>query len=394
LLPHAFFASLLAVPSKNIPKSLRRSSISDYYQSWNEVPVFVDPRMITLAREAQGWNQTQLAALLGVTQGYLSKIETGNAEVSEQLLADLAHHLETPTSLFSYAGATAPIEVTCLHHRRRASTMSAPTKKRIEALARLTRISVEELTKTVRISTDKEIDRPGVTGLTPTECAQVVREHLEIPDGPIHKLLSYVEGAGVLVVHRPLGTASQDAVSTWPDGGAPMMIVNTGLSPDRERFTIAHELGHLVMHGAPGDDQETEANDFASELLAPAEQIRSDLAGLGRRDIGRLMQLKTKWGMSIAALVRRAWAIGELSEEAYKGYQIQLTKLGWRQAEPGHVPAEEATLVRRVIDARRQHESLDEAALAAVALMEPDHFRSVFLAADQADPKTEVAISA
>jgi Zn-dependent peptidase ImmA (M78 family)/transcriptional regulator with XRE-family HTH domain len=356
--------------------------------------MLVDPRMITLAREAQGWNQTQLAGQLGVTQGYLSKIESGNAEVSDEMLEALARQLEMPVALFSYSGATSPIEVTCLHHRRRASTMSAPTKKRIEALARLTRISVEELVKSVRIASDKELDRPGASSLSPVECAMTVRKHLGVPDGPIQNLLGYVEGAGVLVVHRPLGTSAQDAVSTWPDGGAPLMIVNTGLSADRERFTIAHELGHLVMHSAPGDDQETEANRFASELLAPADQVRPDLARLGRRDIPRLMQLKAKWGMSIAALVRRAWDIGELSDEDHKSYQIQLTKLGWRHAEPGHVPAEKATLVRRVIDARREHESLDDGALAAVALMTPEQFHSVFLPADDADSKPEVAIHA
>lgn len=356
--------------------------------------MLVDPRMITLAREAQGWNQTHLAGLLDVTQGYLSKIESGNAEVGDELLVKLVEHLDTPAELFSYTGTASTIEVTCLHHRRRASTMSAPTKKRIEALARLTRISVEELLKGVRLTSDKAIERPADSALTPGDFATIVRHLLDIPDGPIQNLVHYVEGAGVLIVHRPLGTAAQDAVSTWPDGGAPMMIVNTGLSPDRERFTIAHELGHLVMHGAPGDEQEVEANEFASELLAPAEQIRRDLAGLGRRDMGRLMQLKTKWGMSIAALIRRAWTIGELSDEDYKNYQIQLSKLGWRQTEPGHVPAEEATLVRRVIDARRQHENLNDDALAAIALMKPEQFQHVFLPADEADPRTEVTISA
>lgn len=353
----------------------------------------VNPRMITLAREAKGWNQTHLAGLLGVTQGYLSKVESGNAEVGEDLLAKLAEHLETPASLFSHVGFTSTIEVTCLHHRRRASTMSAPTKKRIEALARLTRISVEELMKGVRVISDHPLERPSESDVPPADFAHAAREHFGIPDGPVNDLLTYVERAGVIVVRRPLGTAAQDAVSTWPDGGVPMMVVNSGLSPDRERFTIAHELGHLVMHGAPGDDQEEQANQFASELLAPADQIRADLSGLGRRDMGRLMQLKTKWGLSVAALTRRARDIGELSEDDYRGYQIQLTKLGWRQVEPGHVPAEEATLVRRVIDARRSHESLDADSLAAIALMNPEQFRMVFQP-DGADPKPEVAIHA
>lgn len=353
----------------------------------------VDPRMIALAREAQGWNQTHLAGLVGVTQGFLSKVESGNAEVGDELLEKLAHHLETPTSLFSYGGSASGIEVTCLHHRRRASTMSAPTKKRIEALARLTRISVEGLLKGVRISAEHSIDRPSANVSDPAQAAQRIRQQFDIPDGPIADLLRHVERAGVLVVHRSLGTAAQDAVSTWPVGGAPMMIVNTGLAPDRERFTIAHELGHLVMHDAPGDEQEAQANDFASELLAPAEQIRPDLAGLGRREMGRLMQLKSKWGLSIAAIVRRAWSIGEINDEDYKGYQIQLAKLGWRQVEPGHVAAEEATLMTRAINARREREGLSERDLAAVAHMNPEQFRTVFRPRG-GDSQTEVTINA
>lgn len=68
--------------------------------------------------------------------------------------------------------------------------------------------------------------------------------------------MALLERAGVTVVVRNLGTDAQDAVSMWPPGTSPMILVNTGLSPDRTRFTLAHELGHLIMHEMPDDDQE------------------------------------------------------------------------------------------------------------------------------------------
>ncbi|TCU86062.1 Zn-dependent peptidase ImmA (M78 family) [Curtobacterium sp. PhB191] len=194
----------------------------------------------------------------------------------------------------------------------------------------------------------------------------------------------------MLIVARPLGTASQDAVSTWPTGGKPMMLVNSGLPTDRLRFTVAHELGHLVMHHAPADNQEEEANTFASEFLAPAEEIQPDLVGLAAGDMGRLMQLKTKWGMSIAALIRRAYDLDQIDEARYRDFHIRLSRLGWRQMEPGNLPPESPRLMHSVISALRTQEHLDIEALAFAALMTPKEFGRVFLPDERPDAKVVV----
>lgn len=338
----------------------------------------INPRMITLTREARGWNQTGLADRLGVTQGYVSKLESGDAEVSDEVLERLSKELGAPTALFSYDAPSTSIEVTCLHHRRRASTMSAPTRKRIEATAKLTRVSLEGLMDGVELVSAHPLLRSADETATPEEAARNTRTLLAVPDGPIDNVTNVVESAGVIVMHRPLGTASQDAVSTWPASGHPMMVVNTGLATDRQRFTIAHELGHLVMHDAPGEDQESQADQFASEFLAPAAQVRQDLAGLTTRDMPRLMALKAKWGVSIAALVRRAHDLGELSDADYRAYQIQLSRLGWRQNEPGTLTPEDPRLVDRLITQRMSLEGASEGQLASMALMNVETFRRVF----------------
>lgn len=82
--------------------------------------------------------------------------------------------------------------------------------------------------------------------------------------------------------------------------------MNQGLPPDRERFTLMHEVGHLVMHQTPVEDQEQQANRFAGEFLAPAEEIRPFLGGLTVRQFSKLAQLKQEWGLSMAALIQRA----------------------------------------------------------------------------------------
>jgi hypothetical protein len=128
-----------------------------------------------------------------------------------------------------------------------------------------------------------------------------------VPSGPISNMVSLLEAVGVIVVNRTLFTDAQDAVSTWPrDGlGPPLMLVNLGLAPDRERFTMAHELGHLIMHALPEDDQETQADRFASEFLAPADEIAPQLAVLS--DLGRRICLLVCTWFAQPARVWHCW---------------------------------------------------------------------------------------
>ena len=356
----------------------------------------VDPRMISLTREARGWNQAELASEINVTQGHLSKLEAGLVETGPEMLTKLADALACPPALLEYQSPAVGLEVTCLHHRRRASTMGAPTRKRIEALARLTRISVDGLFAGVELVRDHHLQRAEAGhAIDPIQAASDTRLALGLDElAPIPNVVGAVESAGVIIVHRALGTASQDAVSTWPrGGGAPMMLVNTGLAPDRLRFTIAHELGHLVMHAAPGADQEAEADSFASAFLAPAESVRPDLVGITTSDLMRLVRTKTKWGLSVAALVRRARDLGEIDGATYKDFIIRMSRLGWRRSEPGAVEPEAPTLVPRLIDLRRKEQGLSDSQLADLALMNETVFRRYFLLESDAQPTMKLVIN-
>lgn len=103
-------------------------------------------------------------------------------------------------------------------------------------------------------------------------------------------------------------------------GGHWLIGVNSMHHPNRQRFTIAHELGHYFLHRDHGDfvDQalfrkelqsdrrEFEANSFASRLLMPA----SDFQDASRRFNADLDLVAKQFGVSAAAAKFRAEALG------------------------------------------------------------------------------------
>lgn len=334
-------------------------------------------RMVALVREARGWSQNDLAHTAGVSQGFVSKVENGLTDLHGQALETVAAALGCPVSLLTDYSHIQGLEVTCLHHRRRHSKITAAKKRQIEAVTNLTRISVEGLLAGIELLPEARVHRIDIDEVNdPAEIARQIRAAWRVPSGPIQNLTALLEAAGIVVVQRPLGSNAQDAVSTWPheQDRPPVMLVNAGLPPDRYRFTVAHELGHLVMHSIPSEDQETQADMFASELLAPAHEIGPQLAGLTTRDLRRLQELKSSWGISIAALVRRAKDVGAITDRQYREFQLQLSRLGWRTLEPVALPAEQPSTIDRIVATHRDQHQYSDADLAAVAQMTPAAF--------------------
>ena len=155
--------------------------------------------------------------------------------------------------------------------------------------------------------------------------------------------------------------------------------MNTGLPTDRLRFSLAHELAHVIMHILPNDDQEKQANEFASELLMPSDEIAEDLAGLTTRQFTRLTELKAKWRVSIGALVQKALTLGIISSRQFKEFRIRMSQMEWNVSEPLQLPGEEPRLVSDLIELRRRQLGESDDDLARAALMTPAAFRRHYL---------------
>jgi hypothetical protein len=109
------------------------------------------------------------------------------------------------------------------------------------------------------------------------------------------------------------------------------------MPPDRRRYDVAHELGHLVMKRRPPDAklEEQLAHRFAAAFLVPAASARTEL-GTKRRalDVQELGLLKQKWGMSMQAWVRRACDLEIISRAHYQSVNILFRSRGWHRSEP------------------------------------------------------------
>lgn len=307
-----------------------------------------------------------------MSQAFISKVEAGLIDLTGESLSKVADALNCPVDLLTDDTPIQGLEVTCLHHRRHHSKINAITKRRIEALTHLTRVTVEGFLGDIELVPEVQLVRLSIEEHgSPADIAQIVRTMWRVPSGPIENVMGLVEAAGVIVVTRDLGSQAQAATTTWPhdQDRPPILVLNAGIEPDRQRYTLAHELGHLIMHPLPSEDQEKEADEFAAVFLAPAEDIEDQLVGLTTRDFPRLLELKAQWGMSVAALIRRARDLDQISDRQYREFNIKLSKLGWRTREPGTLVVERPRSLARVIEVHRVDHGYSEGNLATVALM-------------------------
>jgi Zn-dependent peptidase ImmA (M78 family) len=316
--------------------------------------------MLALVRESLGKTQVEVAAAMkklgeasgtAVSQGYVSRAEKGLLTVAGDRLTLYARALGCPPDLLCLDPRTADVGIGLVHHRKKAA-LSAPALRRIHAQLALTRLHVQSLFEAAETaSTGDGFLRVDVDDETPPrEAAEMVRQAWGLPEGPVQDLVGQIERAGGLVLLRDLGSPHLDAVSQWPNGQAPLLLLNNHAPGDRLRFSLAHELGHLTMHDGPsnGADQEKQADEFAAAFLMPAADIRKELAG--GLDLGRLLELKQRWQVSMSALLRRAHSLTSISDWQYRTITIEMSALGYRTAEPGEVGIEAPMGIRTVIE--------------------------------------------
>jgi Zn-dependent peptidase ImmA (M78 family)/transcriptional regulator with XRE-family HTH domain len=333
------------------------------------------PAAVALARIARGVTQAELARGSGLSQAYLSKVEKGAVELTGDRLVNVARTLGYPVSFFAVDPAQAPAATACAFPRKR-NSLPTSAEKRIRALLEVTRMQVEPLLDdSVPPVTITRRDPADEDWISATEIAGQVRRLAGVVSGPIGDLTSLLEQLGVLVVVRDLGNRRIDAIGQWPTDHRPLILINSTASADRRRFTTAHELGHALLHVQPTVNQEREADQFASELLMPAAEGHRVLKNV---DMARLAQLKSEWGMSMAAMLRRAHDLGEISEYRYRQLNIELSASGYRTKEPVQLADEKPGVLPAVV-ARRTASGEHLSAIANRSLMTEAEFQSLYL---------------
>lgn len=328
--------------------------------------------VLVTARRAKGLSQGELSDKVGVSQVALSRYENDLRHPESDILPKLASALGVTIDLLEHAGRTKSGMAMEAHMRRRATAPATAWKQR-EAQLNMARWHVSRLFETIALHTESSVPRLDVEEYEPEAAARIVRMQWHVPAGPVRQLTPWLEAAGCVIVAEDFGARRIDGLSQWA-GPIPVMMINAGMPVDRRRLTMAHELGHLVMHnGAMGDDQdlEEEANRFAAEFLMPADYIRPSLRNL---KVDQLKGLKAQYGVSMVALVERAYRMGLMPVAQRSSTYKMFSARGWRVDEPGSasLPPEEPRLLATVAQdlAATGHEAEEVARIAGYASAE------------------------
>lgn len=316
------------------------------------MPKELNFRMLTLAREARGFTQGELVEKIpNLSQGNYSRMEKGLLGVPEETLIKLSSVLEFPQSFF-YKKGTAVNNVEYFYRKR----VSTPKKElnKLEANFDLIRLWFEDLLSEVEIGDFKFPELKVEGNNTPEVVARKVKAAVGVPAGPIIYLISTLEKNGIIVHFLQNAPEKFDGTTIISKSGQKIIVVNSDIPNDRKRFTIAHELGHCIMHIPfssdldPYSDIELEANQFASEFLMPAIEIKHDLINLKYKN---LADLKNYWRVSKVALIKRAHTLGLINQSRYTTFMIEISRAGERKVENQDIDLDEPRILQLILNA-------------------------------------------
>jgi Zn-dependent peptidase ImmA (M78 family)/DNA-binding XRE family transcriptional regulator len=342
-----------------------------------------NPELFACAREAAGLTQHQLAQTLGVSQGKVSKLEAGLLQPDEALLVKAATLLRCTEAFFS--SESPRFHLSPVLHRKQ-QKLGVKALKGIHARLRRRRIEVGRLLEATEIESSLPHIDANRDGWSPQRVAQELRILWQMPRGAVASVTQLLEDAGVVVVPVDFATDTIAGLSTpMSDGTPPMVFVSTTVPGDRQRFTLAHELGHLVMHFHDDrfldDEFEAEADQFAAEFLAPASDIRGHLS---RLSLQQAAQLKSHWGIAIQAVIRRARDLDQISDHRYTMMMKDISMRGWRKNEPVQVPREAPALFAEIVETHMKELGYSPEQLAQLMFLPVDEFRALFSLPDAA----------
>ncbi len=351
----------------NQPTQLRLLPDADIQQE--VVAGAFDAARLTQARQLSGMTKKSVASAIGVSPVAVGQWEAGTATPRPDNVEALAKALGVPSAFLAAGRPYARLDTSGAHFRSLRRTSAIDRSKAVAFTEQLWELTYA-LEKRVQLP---PVDLPGFSAgeveqdslpQDPISAAQALRLHWGLGVKRIPRVVRTMEQHGIVVTLAPFTDEDSKTIDAFSTSQLPrpIVVLTRGRANDvmRHRFTAAHELGHLVMHGdcAPGDPiQEKEADIFAAEFLTPKNQIGPELPS--RIDFKALMTLSSSWGVSVESLLRRCKEVGVASEPTYRRAYQRLSALrdaGVIRAEPIEgFPGEVPTVLRSASQMAEQY---------------------------------------
>lgn len=298
---------------------------------------YVIKERLKLARAAAGLSLRQLEEKIGnrVTAQAIGKYERDESMPSSGVLIALADALGVSVD---YLLGDQQMVLDGIEFRKKKVT-SRREEAQVEAkvLHLVERyLTVEELLalRSVDWHRPREAPYPVVQDVCEADrAAQSLREHWGLGIDPIPNLVELLEEQGIKVLSVELTNIDglTANVRRLEKASVPVIVVNHKDWGERQRFTLAHELGHMVMEVASKMDEEKAAHRFAGAFLMPADALWAEI-GRHRTSIGwsELFSLKQLFGVSVQAVTYRCKDLGIFSPPLFRKLFDEFNRRGWR----------------------------------------------------------------
>ena len=295
-------------------------------------------RRIKLSRHALGLSLRDLESRIDnlVTAQAISKYERDELTPSSSVLIALANALGVSVH---YLVSEVDIELEEVNFlKKRLASKKEEAEVKAKVLHLLERyLTVEEILNLPTVDADMPRNSPWrvLHDLAEVEqMADTLRSHWGLGLDPISNFVEIVEVHGIKILSIPLGEIEGLAarVRRGKKSVASVIVINESNEDDRQRFTIAHELGHIVMDVVAKDiDKNKAANRFAGAFLIPAETLRTEI-GSSRTSISlaELLELKRIFGVSVQALTYRCNELGIFNNTLFESLFKEFKNRGWR----------------------------------------------------------------
>jgi len=337
---------------------------------------------IQRARKAAGLSLRDLAGSIGVSQTTINKYEKGTSVPSSGQLIKLSKALGVRTEYFL---RPVNVQLSGVEYRKR-STVSKKDLARVEAdvldqaerwtslLSQYPRKPVQDFALVAKLPAE-------VTDLEQIEAvAEAVRDAWELGLNPIPDMIDVLEANGVLVIVTDVDVSGKVDGLAASVNGTPVIVISKNWPGDRQRFTLAHELGHLLMRDrlAASLDEEKACDRFAGAFLLPLKSVIQHLGEhRNRLEPRELYMLKHEFGISMMGILIRASQCGIINDAVRKSLFIQFSSRGWRSCEPGEpYPSESTYLYRQLVYRALAEDYLGESKAAELLCMSTSALRA------------------
>lgn len=308
---------------------------------WGASALYI-PARIKEARITRAMSQSDLAEKVSVTKGAISQFENGIVQPKEKVIQRMAEVLSFPLPFFKKPIREAYASNSAVFFRKLKTT---PPKYK-EASLQIVELIDEMLLGVLRQYIDFQpinlpTDLEYKDSYTMDECedyALYLRHYWGLSDKPIFNLHDILQENGIIVSQVEFSNTKVDAFSCWHNGNPLIFVDRKKDSSVRRRYSLAHELGHLILHANRSsisnttyEQTEKEAWWFAAAFMMPQSSFFRDVSSVS---LEHLLYLKKRWGVSAAAMIERCYSCSVISDTQREILYRKINYRKWRTSEP------------------------------------------------------------